>query len=78
MVVGLPIYYVMNTVSNKVFSLLQVDSGFPNVSFLGSTFNFKFKNYLVRQSHCTHTHPAALTTHRSRVIDSEPRGFESV
>ena len=45
MVVGLPIYYVMNTVSNKVFSLSQVDSGFPNVSFLGSTFNFKFKNY---------------------------------
>ena len=44
MVESLPIYDVMNMVSNKVFSLSQVDSGFPNVSLEkhGSTFITKF------------------------------------
>ena len=44
MVESLPMYDVMNMVSNKVFSLSQVDSGFPNVSLekVGSTFITKF------------------------------------
>ena len=61
MVESLSIYDVMNMVSNKVFSLSQVDSGFPNVSLekLGSTFITKFRDVLVRPK-------ARQSTHRSR------------
>lgn len=49
MVESLPIYDVMNTISNKVFSLSQVDSGFTTVSLenFGSTFITKFRYVLV-------------------------------
>ena len=50
MVEGVPIYDVRNTISNKVFSPSQVDSGFTYVSLekLGSTFIAKIRVVLVR------------------------------
>ena len=69
MVESLPIYDVMNMVSNKVFSLSQVDSGFPNVSLkkLGSTFITKVRDVLVRPKACQSTHRSIqILYHKSR------------
>ena len=62
-----PVYDVMNTISNKVFSLSQVDSGFTTVSLekIGSTFITKFRYVLVRPSTSKYTH---RSTHRSRLF----------
>ena len=69
MVESLSIYDVMNMVSNKVFSLSQVDSGFPNVSLekLGSTFITKFRDVLVRPKARQSTHRSIqILYHKSR------------
>ena len=62
MVESLPIYDVMNTISNKVFSLSQVDSGFTTVSLenFGSTFITKFRYVLVARP-STPTGPSVPT-----------------
>lgn len=64
MVESIPIYDVMNTISNKVFSLSQVDSGFTTVSLekFGSTFITKFRYVLVNIL------ARPPSTHRSRLF----------
>ena len=70
MVESLPIYDVMNTISNKVFSLSQVDSGFTTVSLenFGSTFITKFRYVLVRPSSTSKYTHRSKCTHRSRLF----------